>query len=261
MGNCISPFRRRGETIDLPCGKCHECRARRTQGWAFRLMKEAEVSSSALFITLTYNEENVPWRDDKQSIEKDDLQRFMKRLRKLNRNKLKYYACGEYGGKTMRPHYHIILFNADPETIQPAWKINNQEIGNVHIGKVTEASVVYTLKYLNKPTKIKGDDIRQREFQLMSKGIGKNYLTEKMIQWHHRDLENRAYFTHKGGRKVSMPRYIKEKLYTEEQRKKIGKAMQERETEKWQKLDLSTKDKKWQEEIQICIEKTRKFQS
>jgi hypothetical protein len=58
-----------------------------------------------------------------------------------------------------------------------------------------------------------------------------------------------------------MPRYIKEKLYTEEQRKKIGKAMQERETEKWQKMDLSTKDKKWQEEIQICIEKTRKFQS
>lgn len=103
----------------------------------------------------------------------------MKKLRKANPDhKLKYYLCGEYGGKTFRPHYHLILFDAVLPTIQKAW-----EHGSIHYGAVSGASIGYTLKYMAKPGKIPlhQNDDRVPEFSLMSKGLGKNYLTEAMV--------------------------------------------------------------------------------
>ncbi len=41
------------------------------------------------------------------------MQLFIKRLRKyFNNNKIKYFYCGEYGTQTLRPHYHMIVYNA-----------------------------------------------------------------------------------------------------------------------------------------------------
>ena len=256
MAQCISPFKHRDTGYTFPCGKCWDCRRRRIASWTFRLVKEAEESSSALFITLTYNDENLIYSfNGYPTIDKADFQKFMKRLRKLNTTKLKYYAAGEYGDKSDRPHYHMILFNADIETIEKAWSK-----GHVHYGDVQEASATYALKYINKVGKIPVHELddREPEFQLMSKGLGKNYLTRSMARWHKKDLTNRVYITLKGGEKVSMPRYYKDKLYTDHERKIIGATMQKRDTEKWQKMDLSTKNKEWQKEISIAIEKVRK---
>lgn len=49
-----------------------------------------------------------------------DLQRFIKRLRKhLNKlfpnEKVRYYAIGEYGTSSYRPHWHILLFTNSPD--------------------------------------------------------------------------------------------------------------------------------------------------
>lgn len=157
-------------------------------------------------------------------IRKTDVQKFFKRLRKINTEKLKYYAVGEYGGKTMRPHYHIILFNADIATIQLAWCLDNKPIGNVHYGEVGGASVGYTLKYMMKPTKIpmhKNDD-RTKEFSLMSKRLGENYITPQMIDYHHADMTGRLCMTIEDGKKIAMPRYYKNKIYDENQRALIG---------------------------------------
>lgn len=214
----MTPFTRKVETniYTLPCGKCPYCFKRRVSNWSFRLIQEDKNSLSSLFITLTYDNKNIPLTmSNYMTLRKRDIQLFMKRLRKVNKMKLKYYLCGEYGGKTMRPHYHIILFNADIKTIQPAWNL-----GQVHYGKVSEASVGYTLKYISKETKIpvhKNDD-RLKEFSLMSKGLGKNYLTDSMIRWHKEDLINRMYCNLNDGKKISMPRYYKDKMYNYEER-------------------------------------------
>lgn len=56
----------------------------------------------------------------------------------------------------------------------------------------------------------------------MSKGLGENYLTDSMVKWHHDDLDNRMYVTTDQGQKVSMPRYYKQKVYTEMERKRIA---------------------------------------
>ncbi len=47
-------------------------------------------------------------------LHKPDLQLFLKRFRKfVDKNyheKVRYYACGEYGPKHYRPHYHLLFF-------------------------------------------------------------------------------------------------------------------------------------------------------
>jgi hypothetical protein len=198
---------------------------RRTSGWSYRLIKEGERSSSALFITLTYDTDKVPiTQKGFMNLDKQDVQKFFKRLRKLSNNKLKYYVCGEYGTKKMRPHYHIILFNANKEMIQKAWSLDGKHIGSVHIGQVNAATIGYTLKYMTKKGKIPVhyNDDRQKEFSLMSKRLGDNYITKQMINWHKKDLEKRMYVNIPGNKKIAMPRYYKDKIYNELEKDKIA---------------------------------------
>jgi len=225
MAQCMTPFEVQIETNrhTVPCGKCPACYARRISHWSFRLMEEDKISSSSLFLTLTYNTDHVPINAEGwMTLQKRDLQLYFKRLRKANSQKLKYFAVGEYGGKTERPHYHIILFNAKEKTIQHAWRKNEQQIGEIHFGKVSEASVGYTLKYMAKLGKIPkhAKDTRQKEFQIMSKGLGQTYI-KKLRDWHHADIEQRMYCNLKDGKKISMPRYYKDKIYNTEQRGKL----------------------------------------
>jgi len=229
---CITPFykkeKTKGEHIPFPCGKCPPCKKRRTSGWSFRLVKEGERSNSALFVTLTYDTQYVPITPHGyMTLELKDLQKFFKRLRKISNQQLKYYAVGEYGSTKKRPHYHIILFNANPEHIKRAWALNNHLIGTYHIGNVSAASIGYTLKYMSKKSQIPmhQNDDRKKEFSVMSKGLGSNYLTEAMIKWHKCQLEQRMYVPIEDGKKIAMPRYYKDKMYSEEEKGKINQYM------------------------------------
>ncbi len=231
---CQTPFHKKMELIKgvetgympFPCGKCPACVRRRVSGWAFRLNKQSEQSNSAHFVTLTYNDEHIKkTKNGFETLVKKDVQDFFKRLRKLTKQKISYYAVGEYGDTGERPHYHIILFNANPKIVENAWKLNDITLGNVHFGDVGDASVGYTLKYISKEKKIpqfNGDD-RQKEFALMSKGLGAGYLTENMVKWHTKgNLENKVYLPLKDGKKAAMPRYYKDKLYDKGQKFRIG---------------------------------------
>lgn len=211
-----------GETIPVPCGKCPACSARRVSSWSFRLMQEYKVSSSAHFITLTYSSLHVPLTSRGfMSCRKSDVQLFLKRLRKRHSKdvRIKYFLAAEYGGKTHRPHYHMISFNADINHFQPAW-----DLGEIHYGSVSEASVGYCLKYISKGQQIPmhANDDRLPEFRLMSKRLGSNYLSANMVAWHKADLENRMYCNLTDGKKISMPRYYKDKIYSEQERKRVA---------------------------------------
>jgi len=259
MAQCISPFsvETKKGFIPVPCGKCYDCLARRISGWSYRLVKEAEVSSSAFFITLSYDNENVPITKNKfMTVKKTDVQKFFKRLRKLNTEKIKYYCAAEYGTKGKRPHYHIIMFNVDIETVDRAWTL-----GRVHSGSVTEASVGYTLKYISKKQQIPthARDDREPEFSLMSKRMGANYVTPQMVKFHKADLKNRMFITIKDGKKIAMPRYYKDRIYTQLERQKIAKHMINRELKEYQNMDLSTREKKDKKDLLIRINKARKF--
>lgn len=105
------------DAIKIPCGHCRACRASKCRAWADRMILELDHSEKAIFLTLTYNDDNVPTRVDMKTGElvhtlcKRDFQLFMKRLRKAFPNaELRYYMCGEYGKRTNRPHGHYILY-------------------------------------------------------------------------------------------------------------------------------------------------------
>lgn len=226
MALCMTPFtvtdRENDRTIGVPCGKCPSCVNRRTSGWSFRLMQQDRVASSSHFITLTYDTRNVPiTRNGYMSLNYRDTQLFFKRLRKAHPpgTRIKYYLVGEYGGKTSRPHYHIILYNVDINLIHSTW-----HNGNIHYGSVTGASIGYTMKYMSKPSRIpmhKNDD-RIPEQARMSKGLGLNYLSSQMIRYHKRDMLNRMHLNLLDGRKIAMPRYYKKKLYSKAELNMIG---------------------------------------
>lgn len=89
------------------CRKCLECMQVRANEWALRGHFELAEHSENCFLTLTYEDNPV-------HLKKEDLQNFIKRLRKkIDPIKIKYFSCGEYGDKKYRPHYHIIIFGYD----------------------------------------------------------------------------------------------------------------------------------------------------
>lgn len=205
-------------TVPVPCGRCPECVQKRVSQWVFRLRQQEKVSMSSLFVTLTYDTDYVPiTKNGYMSLRRRDVQLFFKRLRFKANSKypIKYYLCGEYGTVRRRPHYHLIVFNSDGQSIEEAWTINGSPIGAVHYGTVTSASIAYTAKYMAKGRVVPehSRDDREKEFSLMSKGLGLNYITDAVVQWHKENL-SRAYVINEGGSKVAIPRYYRDRIYS-----------------------------------------------
>lgn len=149
--------------VKIPCGQCIGCRLERSRQWAIRCVHEAQMHEENSFLTLTYNNDNLP---PYGTLVKRDVQLFMKRLRKWiwakYRKKIRYYYCGEYGPKFSRPHYHIILFGFQFKD-RELWRIENgnkvyisKELakiwgnGYTTIGDVTFESAAYVSRYITK---------------------------------------------------------------------------------------------------------------
>lgn len=220
--SCLSPYHVRqkitGQIVPVPCGKCPQCVYRRISSWSFRLMQEYNQAVSAHFVTLTYDDATVPLSPSGlMTLRKKDVQLHIKRLRKLQQHdeKIIYYCVGEYGSHTYRPHYHMIIFNAMLETHAASW-----QHGHLHYGNVNSDSIAYCVAYFNKRPFNDYKD-RQKEFSLMSKGIGLSYITPSIYDYHTSDVDNKAFLT-VDGYKQHMPRYYKNKLYTEEERKRLA---------------------------------------
>lgn len=161
-----------------------------------RMYHESTLHKHSCFATLTYK--NPP-----MSINKRDLQLFFKRLRRLV--KVRYFACGEYGTKTRRPHYHAIIFGADflggsyevNETLHAHPYVDRAwGQGFVSLGAVTMESCAYVAGYVNK--KIGDADT----FNIMSRrpGIGRGWLEK------YRDDIVRTGTISIGGRELPIPK-------------------------------------------------------
>lgn len=235
--------------IALPCGKCTGCKLERSRQWAVRLMHEAQLHTRTSFITLTYRDEDLPTStrrassqsltarrvrrpgvkdqvdrhahakthaheiQDCPSLSKGDLQGFTKRLNEDVRRRfgkgVKYYACGEYGDKTHRPHYHIAVYGEDFSDDRYHWKRSESGAtlwrssrlarlwphGDADIGELTFESAAYIARYIMK--KITGTKAAEHykrvdregreywlvpEFNVMSRrpGLAKEWFLQHM---------------------------------------------------------------------------------
>lgn len=210
------------DRIEVPCGKCAGCLDTRRNEWTNRLKFELEESTSAYFVTLTYSDEHLIYGKEYGTVSKRDFQLFIKRLRKKSTEKIRYYAVGEYGTQTYRPHYHIILFNLAHEQINYISK--EWTYGHVQIGTVTGGSIHYVTKYhLNRTDYPEGSE---PPFCLMSRnpGIGSGYV-DKYAAYHEGNI-SRNYILHRGGQISRLPRFYKNKLYSDDERKLIANRAQ-----------------------------------
>lgn len=194
------------QIINVPCGSCVGCRLDYSRQWADRLTMESLSfpKDEQYFVTLTYDDANLVFVGDRPTLCKGHLQKFMKDLRNSYRSdRLRFYACGEYGGQTLRPHYHLLLFglhlddlklyklnfNHDPlynsQQLSDVWKK-----GHVVVGEVNWQTCAYTARYVMKKAKSKGEKLAYEsvgilpEFVVMSRrpGIGVQYFRDNQEQ-------------------------------------------------------------------------------
>ncbi len=152
----------------VPCGSCIGCRAEQSRQWAVRMMHESRMHETSLFVTMTIDDENL---NENRELCPRDVSRFIKDLRKTQERRISFFACGEYGEKTGRPHYHALLFGVDfldrdigvdssrpnvwrSQTLDDTWRRGLCEGGNV-----TMASASYVSGYIRKKVK-KRDYVR-----------------------------------------------------------------------------------------------------
>ncbi len=179
----------------VPCGSCVGCRAEQARQWAVRMMHEARMHQSNLFVTLTYSDEELP--NNGEVIAKD-FSGFVKRLRKTQERKISFFGCGEYGERTQRPHYHALLFGIEFldrdcgfDTSRPdVWRSETLDHlwgrGLCEGGSVTMASASYVAGYVRKKVKRKDyaranpltGELLAPEFSRMSlrPAIGKRWI-------------------------------------------------------------------------------------
>ena len=205
------PDTRYPDGLEVPCGKCMACRQQKRKEWSMRVLHESTEYRNKCFTTLTYSDDNLP---ENGSLVKRDLQLFFKRLRKAlpPSQKIRYFACGEYGDTYFRPHYHTILFNlglgeADQDIINNAWGK-----GFIKSGSVTPESIMYVAGYINKKfsgiPEFEAYQAQGREpvFRISSLGIGRNFCDNEAER-----LKQQLYTTI-NGHKYSLPRYYVKRL-------------------------------------------------
>lgn len=215
----------RAAVTPFPCGRCLPCRINKSREWKHRIMLESYPNSENLFVTLTYDEENIP---PDSSVQKSDIQKYLKRLRK-EIGQFRYFVVGEYGDQSWRPHYHLALFGVSP--LMAYYLKEKWGKGQIHIGEISEQSAEYIAGYaIKKLTRdddrrlITADDdlnqyLRKPEFMTSSRlkgGIGKpaiEILADKLNNnkfWKPKVVRELQY----GKKRLPLGRYLTDKLAT-----------------------------------------------
>ncbi len=211
--------------IPVKCGCCIECRKEKQREWRVRLEEELR-SNFGYFITLTISQEGIKeleektglkWKENPNEIATKGLRLFLERCRKDTSKSIKHWCVTELGEKNDRIHLHGIFFGQkSAELIKKHWKYGFSFIGQY----CNSQSVNYMTKYMLKV------DTKHPEFKqivLSSKGIGSGYMDRLDYLWQKQNYKdiNVATYTFRNGTKMAMPKYYKNKIFTEKEREKM----------------------------------------
>lgn len=220
-----SKYDYRGMPLIVPCSRCIGCRLERSRQWAVRCVNEAQMHEDNAFLTLTYKDESLTFGRERATLFPRHLQLFFKRLRKKHGNNIRYFACGEYGEETNRPHYHACVFGLKIDD-KKLWSIRNGnylynsenldkiwKLGQVIIGDVTFESAAYVARYivakkLGKNASYYEEEGIEPEFVRMSRRPG---LGSKWLDKYSNDVYPHDYMIIRNGVKSKPPRYYTEK--------------------------------------------------
>ncbi len=249
--------------VDLACGQCVGCRIERSRQWAVRCVHESQLHDRNSFVTLTYNQENLPVDG---GLHMDHWQKFAKRLRKKI-GSFRFFMCGEYGDENKRPHYHALFFGIDFSGDRSLWKRDRGNNlykspllektwgkGYCSVGDLTYQSAAYVSRYILK--KINGAQAEQHyqrvdtdtgevhqvrpEFVSMSRKPG---IASKWFDKYQSDVYPHDEIILEGSR-FRPPRYYDQKLQLE----KLEEITARRKTKFEGRLHESTPDRLRQRE-------------
>lgn len=169
-----------------------------------RCVHESQLYENNMFVTLTYSDAHL---HRNHSLVPSHLKDFHKRVHnRLLRSRgvgIRYFACGEYGEATRRPHYHTLIFNHwFPDAQQHGISKSGERLyisktldelwphGIANFGSVTFESAAYVARYVTK--KLDGILVmndRVPEYGVMSRrpGIGTEWYNRYSDQTYDHD--------------------------------------------------------------------------
>lgn len=272
----------KAKSIQVPCGKCLECKIKYQNEWYIRLLEESKLHQHICLVTLTYSDKNVPWLVNSntgeayRTVNKKHVQDWLKRFRTRyerqygKTKKFKYFYTSEYGPTTFRPHGHGVFFGLSKLEIAPLLNDWRKRYGFVKVSWINPLdqkhktnAMRYVAKYCSKgefecPLVEQGKVLKT--FHLISKKIGYEYIPRN-INYHlstsvakykfgrtfnpaylHEITAKRFYFL--DNFRYSLPRYYKNKIYGEQTR-----------------LSYAIADYLYQESLRLCEEQLEAIQS
>jgi len=225
-GNAPEMKDERVKMVPVGCGKCMECQKKRAREWQVRLQEELRTDNTGQFVTLTFSDEAIAEIGEDvetEGYERDNeiatigVRRFLENWRSKHGKSVKHWLITELGHKgTKNIHLHGIIFSKDRESITKIWRH-----GFVFIGQyVNDRTINYCIKYA---TKIDQEHKYYKPKILTSPGIGKNYVNRYDAQnnKYTDDRETDETYKTRQGKKVALPIYWRNKLYSEEEREKL----------------------------------------
>lgn len=211
------------DIVELPCGHCELCQKSRSRDWIIRIEKALEAFKNnhkvtySYFVTWTYEDQFLPLSPtsgmptlDKQTFR--HMFNTIKNTEELTAEDFQYYAVGEYGDLSCRPHYHGIVFTSKSIDWQHYWTY-----GNIQVGDVQPESIGYVTRYVDKKlgSYIKKSDYEllgiEPIFSIMTKGLGKDFILDRIEKY----KDNPALLNSivgQNGQKFNLPKYGKKKL-------------------------------------------------
>lgn len=152
--------------LTVACGQCMGCLVDKRRAWKVRGACEAQMHETSSFVTVTFSDDFLPYPPE---VNVRTLQLLIKRLRKATGADLRYLACGEYGERDHRPHYHLCLFGFDFGEDRYPWSTSAKgyvqyrsptlekvwPFGHSTISQFDPTTAEYTAGYITKSNKPK----------------------------------------------------------------------------------------------------------
>ncbi len=229
--------------VSVDCGRCIECRKKKARDWQMRLSEEMRSTDlRGYFVTWTFSDESL--KDLREILRKEDesrtwenfedenqicriaVRRYLERWRKKHGKSLRHWMITEKGqSNSERVHMHgIVWTNEDKEDITDRWGYGICDIGKKGVG---ELSAGYLVKYMSKV------DEKHKEYKskvFASAGIGAGYLKRRDSKRHEfKGEDTKKVYTDRTGRKLPLPKYFRDKIWSEEEREFLFKDSMEQE--------------------------------
>lgn len=239
--------------VPVPCGWCMECRKKIATEWQIRLQNELSINNKAVFVTLTFNDENLKKFEKELKITECNaiatiaIRRFLERIRKLTQKSVKHWLITELGqDNSERIHIHGIIWTDNPQIIKDKWSY-----GWVYLGySMSNKCINYVTKYLTKV------DMKHKGFR------GKIHSSAKIgINGLKNVNKSKDYYRMSNGVIKGTPSYYRKKIYTDEEREQLWLKRLDEQVRyvRGIKIDVSQTDKEYHQIVMKAREVNKKL--